>query len=83
MRGENARSSEFGSARDGLAELYHEVLALGQEVTQFFAVLAMPQLFQIVEVHALTCRGKCPLMSAATASASLMPSTPADRMPPA
>jgi glucuronate isomerase len=83
MRDENARGSKFGSARDGLAEFDHQMLTFGEKATQFLAVLAVTQSFQVVEVHALARRDECALISAATASASLMPSTPAERMPPA
>src|SRR5690606_28562313 len=57
-----------------LQQLLHRMLALHQEAAALLAVLALLQLAHLVDLHA---------RFRATASATRMPSTPADRMPPA
>ena len=52
----------------------HQVLAFDEEVAELFAEFLLVQLPDVVEFH---------VRSRASASATLMPSTPADRMPPA
>ena len=58
-----------------LLQLQHQVFAFDQEIAELLAVFLLVQLLDVVEFHVPGSR--------ATASATLMPSTPADRMPPA
>src|SRR6185436_11905033 len=58
----------------GLLQFLHQVLALDDEEPQLLAELLLVQLLDVFEFHARL---------RATASATLMPSTPADRIPPA
>ena len=62
----------------GLLQLQHQMLAFHQEVAELGAVLLLLQLLDVVELHQWPAR-----IDLATASATLMPSTPAERMPPA
>jgi hypothetical protein len=57
-----------------LLELLHEMLAFDDEMLQLLAEFLLVQPLDVFEFH---------VRSRATASATLMPSTPADRMPPA
>ena len=61
-----------------LLQLQHQMLAFHQEVAELGAVLLLLQLLDVVELHQWHAR-----IDLATASATLMPSTPAERMPPA
>src|SRR5437868_15432194 len=75
-------------------QLQHQMFALHQKVSELFPILFLVQLLDVVELHCrvsltgaalLTGCSLCVAcnMDWATASAILMPSTPADRMPPA
>ena len=57
-----------------LLELLYQVLALDDEVAELLAEFLLVQLLEVFEFH---------VIARATASATLMPSTPAERMPPA
>ena len=99
MADEDARRGERGAVRERPAEFQHQVLALCEEMAEFRAAFAVAQTLEVFEPqfrcgrHARACRacvGDAAACSAdpscrsiATASASLMPSTPAERMPPA
>src|SRR5690606_7229518 len=69
----------------GFFQLEHQMLALHQKAAELLAVFFLLQLFNVVAVHACAMRacGASPSIDCATASAILMPSTPAERMPPA
>ena len=76
---EVARQVDFAGTQPrvvqrGLLQFLHQVLAFHEEVAQLRAELLLVQLLDVFEFHA---------RFRATASATLMPSTPADRMPPA
>ena len=70
-----------------LLQLQQQMLALHQEMTELGAVFFLLKFLDVVEFH--QCGAQLPgwLVSdssdLATASATLMPSTPADRIPPA
>jgi hypothetical protein len=59
-------------------QLQHQVFAFDEEVTERFAVLFLVKFFEVVEFQVADSN-----IDRATASATLIPSTPADRMPPA
>jgi hypothetical protein len=61
-------------ARGSSFQFLHQVLAVEQEEAQLLAMLALVQLPDVLDLHARL---------RATASATLMPSTAAERMPPA
>ena len=58
----------------GLLQFLHQVLTFHEKVAQLRAEFLLMQLLDVFEFHA---------RFRATASATLMPSTPADRIPPA
>ena len=73
-RDEDLALAQASIARRGPLELLHEVLAFDDEELQLLAELLFVQLLDVIEFH---------VRSRATASATLMPSTPAERIPPA
>src|SRR4051812_48692879 len=66
---------ELGVVLSRLLQFQHEVLALNEVVTELLAIALLVQLLDVFELH--------PTSARATASATLIPSTPADRIPPA
>jgi len=60
--------------RRGLLQFLHQVLTFHQEMSELGAEFFLMKFLDVFEFHA---------RFRATASATLMPSTPADRMPPA
>jgi hypothetical protein len=70
---------DFARAQAGIMsqrflQLLHQMLAFQQEVADLLAEFLLMQLLDVFEFHDRL---------RATASATLMPSTPAERMPPA
>lgn len=63
-----------GIAQRRLLQFLHQMLALGEEAAELLAVFPLLQLADLFHFHARL---------RATASATLMPSTPAESMPPA
>src|SRR6478752_10443960 len=86
MRGERAcpvrvlaREVDLAGTQPGiqqcrLLQFLHQMLAFHQEAAQLLAELLVVELLDVLEFHDRL---------RATASATLIPSTPADRMPPA
>src|SRR5690606_40932394 len=67
-----------------LFQLQHQMLTFGQEKSKLLTVFFLVQLFDLVEFqgwHQAFPRSAS--MASASASATLMPSTPAERIPPA
>ncbi|MDT4812545.1 hypothetical protein FQZ97_455090 [compost metagenome] len=68
----------------GLLQFQQQVLALHQEMPELGAVLLLVEFLDVVEFHRGGAQWLCwDNIDLATASATLMPSTPAERMPPA
>ena len=65
--------TQAGVALGGALQLEHQMFAFEQIATLGFAALLVVKFLERVEIHRF----------AATASATLMPSTAAERMPPA
>ena len=73
------------TARRRLLQLQNEVFAFDQKKSEFFTAFLLVEFFDIIEFHGLTALFDCADSNRdlATTSATLMPSTPAERMPPA
>ncbi len=79
-------SSQQWVAQGGLLQLQHRMLTFDQEIAELLPVSLLMQLFDVVELHGGSVpRSVGPVLpkDLATASATRIPSTPADRMPPA